>query len=72
MGRTNAKKSQFPNAQRNIAAALVVGNQSFTDQGVTVMVVVVAIIGLVTLMPLAGMFGRRVPGSYAADQDRRP
>ena len=47
--------------QRNIAAALVVGSQSFTDQGVTVMVVVVAIIGLVTLMPLAGMFGRRVP-----------
>jgi bile acid:Na+ symporter, BASS family len=48
--------------QRNIAAALVVGSQSFTDQGVTVMVVVVAIIGLVTLMPLAGMLGRRVPG----------
>ena len=48
--------------QRNIAAALVVGSQSFTDQGVTVMVVVVAIIGLVTLMPLARMFGRRVPG----------
>ena len=48
--------------QRNIAAALVVGSQSFTDQGVTVMVVVVAIVGLVTLMPLAGMFGRRVPG----------
>jgi BASS family bile acid:Na+ symporter len=47
--------------QRNIAAALVV-SQSFTDQGVTVMVVVVAIIGLVTLMPLAGMFGKRVPG----------
>jgi len=48
--------------QRNIAAALMVGSQSFTDQGVMVMVVVVAIIGLVTLMPLAGMFGRRVPG----------
>jgi len=48
--------------QRNIAAALVVGSQSFTDQGVTVMVVVVAIVGLVTLMPLAGIFGRQVPG----------
>ncbi len=48
--------------QRNIAAALVVGSQSFTDQRVTVMVVVVAIIGLVTMMPLAGMLGRRVPG----------
>jgi bile acid:Na+ symporter, BASS family len=45
--------------QRNIAAALVVGSQSFTDPGVTVMVVVVAIVGLVTLMPLAGMLGRR-------------
>jgi len=49
--------------QRNIAAALVVGSQSFTDPGVTVMVVVVAIVGLVTLMPLAGMFGRRVPAT---------
>lgn len=47
--------------QRNIAAALVVGGQSFADQRVTVMVVVLAIIGLVTLMPLAGMFGRRLP-----------
>ena len=47
--------------QRNIAAALVVGSQSFTDQEVTVMVVVVAIIGLVTLMPLAGILGRSVP-----------
>ena len=47
--------------QRNIAAALVVGSQSFTNPGVTVMVAVVAIVGLVTLMPLAGMFGRRVP-----------
>ena len=47
--------------QRNIAAALVVGSQSFTDPGVTVMVVVVAILGLVTLMPLAGMLGRRAP-----------
>ena len=51
----------FGTGQRNIAAALVVGSQSFTDPGVTVMVVVVAIIGLVTLMPLAGMLGRRVP-----------
>jgi hypothetical protein len=39
----------------------VVGSQSFSDPGVTVMVVVVAIIGLVTLMPLAEMLGRRAP-----------
>jgi uncharacterized membrane protein YhaH (DUF805 family) len=41
----------------------VVGSQSFTDQGVTVMVVVVAILGLATLMPLAGVFGRRFPAA---------
>jgi BASS family bile acid:Na+ symporter len=40
-------------AQRNIAAALVVGNQSFPDPDVVVMVVVVAIVGLLTLMPLS-------------------
>src|SRR6476661_2532751 len=39
--------------QRNIAAALVVGSQSFSDPQVIVMVTVVAVIGLVTLMPLA-------------------
>jgi BASS family bile acid:Na+ symporter len=39
-------------SQRNIAAALVVGS-SFTDPKVVVMVVVVAIIGLLTLMPLS-------------------
>src|SRR6266850_197958 len=36
-------------AQRNIAAALVVANQSFDDPNVVVMVVVIAIVGLVTL-----------------------
>jgi len=40
-------------SQRNIAAALVVGAQSFTDPKVVVMVVVIAIIGLLTLMPLS-------------------
>jgi bile acid:Na+ symporter, BASS family len=45
-------------AQRNIAAALVVANQSFTDPSVVVMVVVVAIVGLVVLMPLSRTFGR--------------
>jgi BASS family bile acid:Na+ symporter len=39
--------------QRNIAAALVVASQSFSDPQVLVMVAVVAVIGLVTLMPLA-------------------
>ena len=40
-------------AQRNIAAALVVGSQSFTDPKVVVMVVVIAIVGFVVLMPLS-------------------
>ena len=49
-------------AQRNIAAALVVANQSFDDPDVVVMVVVVAIVGLLTLMPLSRALGRRAAG----------
>jgi len=40
-------------SQRNIAAALVVSGQSFDDPKVVVMVVVVAIVGLLILMPLS-------------------
>jgi bile acid:Na+ symporter, BASS family len=40
-------------AQRNIAAALVVGSQSFSDPNVVVMVVVVAMVSLLILMPLS-------------------
>lgn len=46
-------------AQRNIAAALVVASQSFSDPKVVVMVIVVAIVGLVTIMPFARMLSRR-------------
>jgi len=46
-------------AQRNIAAALVVGGQDFEDPKVLVMVVVVAVVGLVILMPLARVLGTR-------------
>ncbi len=46
-------------AQRNIAAALVVGGQNFSDPKVVVMVAVVAIVGLLVLMPLARVAGRR-------------
>ena len=46
-------------AQRNIAAALVVGGQSFSDPKVVVMVVVVAIVSLLVLMPLSRALGRR-------------
>lgn len=45
-------------AQRNIAAALVVGSQSFDDPRVVVMVVVVAIVGLLLLMPLSRRLAR--------------
>jgi bile acid:Na+ symporter, BASS family len=46
-------------AQRNIAAALVVGGQNFTDPKVVVMVIVVAIVGLLLLMPLSRALSRR-------------
>ena len=39
--------------QRNIAAALVIASQSFSDPKVIVMVIVVAIVGLIILMPLS-------------------
>src|SRR5207302_672099 len=45
-------------AQRNIAAALVVVSQRFTDPKVVVMVVVVAIVGLLILMPVSRMLGK--------------
>jgi BASS family bile acid:Na+ symporter len=45
-------------AQRNIAAALVVGSQSFSDPKVVVMVVVVAIVSLLVLMPLSRMLAK--------------
>jgi BASS family bile acid:Na+ symporter len=46
-------------AQRNIAAALVVGSQSFSDPKVVVMVIVVAILGLIILMPLSRALANR-------------
>ena len=48
-------------AQRNIAAALVVGGQNFKDPRVIVMVVVVAIVGLLLLMPLARYLAKLSP-----------
>lgn len=50
-------------AQRNIAAALVVGGKDFDDPKIIVMVAVVAVVGLLVLMPLA-----RVLGSRGGDQ----
>jgi len=45
--------------QRNIAAALVVASQSFSDPRVVVMVIVIAIVGLVMLMPLSRALAKR-------------
>jgi BASS family bile acid:Na+ symporter len=50
-------------AQRNIAAALVVAGKEFDDPKVLVMIVVVAVVGLLILMPLARFFGTRSPGT---------
>jgi BASS family bile acid:Na+ symporter len=46
-------------AQRNIAAALLVGGQNFTDPQVVVMVIVVADVGLLILLPLARVLAKR-------------
>jgi len=46
-------------SQRNIAAALVVASQSFSDPKVVVMVIVVAIVGLIILMPLSRALANR-------------
>ena len=45
-------------AQRNIAAGLVVGSQSFSDPRVVVMVVVVAMVSLLILLPLSRLLAR--------------
>ncbi|MER8900798.1 bile acid:sodium symporter [Mesorhizobium sp. M0772] len=46
-------------AQRNIAAALVVASQNFSDPKVVVIVIVVSNVGLILLMPLARALANR-------------
>ena len=53
-------------AQRNIAAALVVGGKDF-DAKVLVMIVVVAVVGLLILMPLARVLGTRSSETRSAE-----
>jgi bile acid:Na+ symporter, BASS family len=65
-GRDTRSVLAMGTAQRNIAAALVVGGQNFDEPRVVVMVVVVAIVGLLVLMPL----GRKVAGPAAAAGSR--
>ena len=45
--------------QRNIAAALVVASESFSDPKVVVMVIVVTIVGLLTLVPICHVLAYR-------------
>jgi BASS family bile acid:Na+ symporter len=45
--------------QRNIAAALLVASQSFSDAKVVVMVIVVAILGLMILVPISRALANR-------------
>jgi len=59
-------------AQRNIAAALVVGGQNFSDPRVIVMVVVVAIVGLLLLMPFAKYLAKfSQPGNQPRDSSTK-
>lgn len=51
-------------AQRNISAALVVAAQNFNTDVITYLMVI-AIIGLVILMPVAGELGKRIKGVTA-------
>ena len=52
--------------QRNIAAALVVASEGFSDPSVEIMVMVVTIVGLLTLMPLC-----RVLANHCFDQSTK-
>lgn len=46
-------------AQRSISAAIVVAAQNFGDPNVLVMIMVMAVIGLVILLPVSGELGKR-------------
>lgn len=52
-------------AQRNISAALVVAAQNFSPDVITYLMVI-AVVGLVILMPAAGEIGKRIQGSASA------
>jgi predicted Na+-dependent transporter len=54
-------------AQRNISAALVVAAQNFTSDVITYLLVI-AIIGLVVLMPAAGEIGKRMKPAAEAEE----
>lgn len=54
-------------AQRNLAAAMLVAAQNFSDKpNVLVMVMLIAILGLILLMVVGGEMGKRMPASDPA------
>ena len=56
-------------AQRNLAAAMLVAAQNFADDAnVLVMVMLIAILGLIMLMVVAGEMGRRIQANDEAEQ----
>jgi BASS family bile acid:Na+ symporter len=55
-------------AQRNISAALIVAAQNF-DTNVVTYLMVIAVIGLVVLMPTAGELGRRAAAQATVTAD---
>ena len=57
-GRDTRRVVGLGTAQRGIAASLLVGGQNFSDPRVVVMIVVVAIVGLVILIPLARVMSK--------------
>jgi BASS family bile acid:Na+ symporter len=52
--------------QRNISAALVVAGQNFGGEVITYLMVI-AVVGLVILMPLAGELGKRAKGAAGGE-----
>jgi predicted Na+-dependent transporter len=68
-GKNPAKRSVMGlgTAQRNLAAAMLVAAQNFSDKpNVLVMVMLVAILGLILLMVTGGEMGKRMPASDPA------
>jgi BASS family bile acid:Na+ symporter len=55
--------------QRNIAAALVIATQNFTDPGVVVMLLVSTLAGLIPLLFAARCFARRCSSSTTGTGD---
>jgi BASS family bile acid:Na+ symporter len=56
--------------QRNVAAALVIATQNFTDPGVVVMILVSTLAGLVVLLPAARHLARPPSGARSARPSR--